>query len=77
MESEALVLDEAKLDSAIADLLREDESEDPEPEAKSTKAPTVFPELPQQAEMDEEVDTKDSGLGSTLRQKLAELRGAA
>ncbi|WP_170350557.1 hypothetical protein [Ruegeria atlantica] len=77
MESEARVLDEAKLDSAIADLLREDEPEDPEPEVKSTKAPAVFPELPQQAEMDEEVETKDSGLGATLRQKLAELRGAA
>ncbi len=77
MESEARVLDEAKLDSAIADLLREEEIEDPEPAAELAKPQAIFPVLPQQAEMDEEVQPRDSGLAATLRQKWAELSGAA
>jgi len=73
METEGRALDEAKLDSAIADILREEEPEEPEP----AQTQSVFPELPDQAEMDEEVQPQDSGLAATLRQKWAELRGAA
>ena len=77
MESEGRVLDEAKLDSAIDDLLSEDEPEEPEPAAEPVKAHDAFPDLPEQAEMDEEVASQDKGLSATLRQKWAELRGAA
>ncbi|WP_170402547.1 hypothetical protein [Ruegeria arenilitoris] len=77
MESEGRVLDEAKLDTAIADLLREEESEDPEPAAEPAKPKAAFPVLPEQAEMDEEAQTRNSGLAATLRQKWAELSGAA
>ncbi|WP_170327121.1 hypothetical protein [Ruegeria arenilitoris] len=77
MESEGRVLDEAKLDSAIADLLREEESEEPEPAAEAAKPKMAFPILPEQAEMDEEVQHRNTGLAATLRQKWAELSGAA
>ncbi|WP_170333477.1 hypothetical protein [Ruegeria arenilitoris] len=70
-------MDEAKLDSAIADLLREEELEDPEPKPKSAKALALFPELPDQAEMDKEAQKRDSSLSASLRQKWAGLRGAA
>ncbi|WP_420585105.1 hypothetical protein [Ruegeria sp.] len=77
MESEGHVLDEAKVDSAIADLLRDDEPEEPEPAAEPVKTHDAFPDLPDQAEMDEETAAQDTGLSATLRQKWAELRGAA
>ncbi|WP_170546341.1 hypothetical protein [Ruegeria arenilitoris] len=77
MESEGRVLDEAKLDTAIADLLREEESEEPEPAAEAAKPKAAFPILPEQAELDEEVQPCNTGLAATLRQKWAELSGAA
>ncbi|WP_037317017.1 hypothetical protein [Ruegeria halocynthiae] len=77
MESEARVLDESKLDSAIADLLREEEPDEPEPEVGPEKTHTAFPELPEQAEIDEEVQSGEIGLATALRQKWAGLRGAA
>jgi hypothetical protein len=77
MESEGRVLDEAKLDMAIADLLKEEESEDPEPALDAAKPQTVFPVLPEQAEMDEVDHPRDTGFAATLRQKWAELSGAA
>ena len=73
MESEGRALDEAKLDSAIADLLSEEDPDEPEPAAVAPVTPAVFPELPRQEAMDEEDLPKDSGLAATLRQKWAEL----
>lgn len=77
MESEGRVLDEAKLDTAIADLLREEESEDPEPAVETANPKAVFPVLTEQAEIDEELEPRGAGLTATLRQKWAELSGAA
>lgn len=76
MESEARDLDEAKLDSAIADLFSEEESEEPEPADMPASAQVAFPELAEQEAVEEALPT-DSGLAATLRQKWAELRGAA
>lgn len=77
METEGKALDEAKVDAAISDLLREEEPEDPEPEGEPAKAQLSFPELPKQAEIDEKAEPKETGLGAAILQKLAELRGAA
>jgi len=80
MESEGHVLDEAKLDSAIADLLSEESDEDPEPlqsvEALA-RSEQIFPELSGQDEIDDKASPQEGGLTATLLQKLAEFRGAA
>lgn len=70
MESPAQELDEAKLDAAIADLLGEQTSDD-------TSERLEFPELKSQPEVEAQATPKDSGLSASLRQKLAELSGAA
>lgn len=77
MESEGHELNEGKLDSAIADLL---EAEQPTPQpAPQDEPPTAagLPELPSQESMNEETSAQGAGLAATLRQKWAELCGAA
>ncbi len=77
MESQGCVLDESKLDSAIADLLQEEEREEPEPAEEAERVQRAFPELPEQAQIDEESRSQESGFTAVLLQKWAELRGAA
>ncbi|WP_170385990.1 hypothetical protein [Ruegeria atlantica] len=73
MESEARVLDETTLDTAIADLLQEDDSE----ALKPVEVQATFPELPDQSQIDMQASSQEAGLTAVLLQKWAELRGAA
>lgn len=73
METKGEVMDEAKVDAAIADLLREEDPDEPEP----AKAKPDFPEVPEQAETDGQEKNRETGLAAAIRQKLAELSGAA
>ncbi|WP_170762395.1 hypothetical protein [Ruegeria lacuscaerulensis] len=80
MESEGQVLDEDKLDSAIADLLREEADEEPEQQngaEAAARSEQVFPELPGQEEIDEQAAPQEIGFAASLLQKWADLRGAA
>ncbi len=80
MESEGRELDEAKLESAIADLLSDEPDDKPEPLVSADDAARkeqVFPELPEQEDIEVDVSPQSSGLAATLIQKWAEIRGAA
>ncbi|WP_170427088.1 hypothetical protein [Ruegeria arenilitoris] len=77
MESEGHELDEGKLDSAIADLLgAEQPTKQPKPQEEPASA-AGLPELPSQESMNEDISAPEAGLAATLRQKWAELCGAA
>ncbi|MCG7520111.1 hypothetical protein [Ruegeria sp. Ofav3-42] len=74
MESEGHELDEVKLDSAIADLM---EAEAPPRPQREPAISSILPELPSQESLNEASSGNDAGLAATLRQKWAELCGAA
>ena len=69
MESPAQELDEVKLDAAIADLIGEQKAE---PSQR-----LEFPDLKSQPEISAKDTAEDGGLSGALRQKWAELSGAA
>ncbi len=73
MESPAQELDEEKLDAAIADLLGEQAAEDKAEPSQRLE----FPDLKSQKEVSAQADAKEAGLSASLRQKWAELSGAA
>ncbi|GAA6159420.1 hypothetical protein NBRC116589_15940 [Ruegeria sp. HU-ET01832] len=71
MESEGQVLDETKLDLAIADLMNQEHSVKSEPEPTPPTIP-ASEDKPQEAAPDTVI-----GFSASLRQKWAELVGAA
>lgn len=74
MESPAQELDEVALDAAIADLIKEENPAQSQEVSESRHRPE-FPELlPQESTA---AHAQDSGVGSVLRQKWAQLSGAA
>ncbi len=74
MESPPQELNEEKLDAAIADMLREDACQ--QPNVASMKRPE-FPDLVPQEEVRTGAKTEATGFSANLRQKWAELSGAA
>lgn len=74
MESPAQELDEAKLDAAIADMLKQEPSVDNKVEP--IRRPE-FPDLKSQEDVTALDAHKDAGLSAVLRQKWAEFSGAA
>ena len=74
MESPAQELDEVAIDAAIADLMSE---ENPDGKASEVKRRPEFPDLLPQEPRVARVRQQDGGAGSSLRQKLAQLAGAA
>lgn len=74
MESPARELDEAKLDAAIADILSEEQSV--ENKVEPIRRPE-FPDLKPQEDVRASRAQQDAGLSAILRQKWAELSGAA
>lgn len=74
MESPAQELDEGKLDAAIADLLSEEASL--ATQGEPLKRPE-FPDLRSQDGLDAHATAETARLSVTLRQKWAELSGAA
>ncbi|CUH49300.1 hypothetical protein RUA4292_03496 [Ruegeria atlantica] len=77
METKGHELDEDQVDSAIADLLGAEMSSKQKSEPAESVASSVLPELPSQESMGEDLAGYDAGLTATLRQKWAELCGAA
>lgn len=77
METKGHELDEGQVDSAIADLLGAEMSSEQKSEPAESVASSVLPELPSQESMGEDLAGNDAGLTATLRQKWAELCGAA
>ncbi|WP_282152423.1 hypothetical protein [Ruegeria atlantica] len=77
METKGHELDEDQVDSAIADLLGAEMSSEQKSEPAESVASSVLPELPSQESMGEDLAGNDAGLTATLRQKWAELCGAA
>ncbi|MBO9434283.1 hypothetical protein J7394_08705 [Ruegeria sp. R13_0] len=73
MESPPQELDEAKLDAAIADMLREEAGQQ---NVAPMKRPE-FPDLVPQEEVRTGSNSKSTGFSANLRQKWAELSGAA
>ncbi len=74
MESAPQELDEEKLDAAIADLLNEQrQSED----QKAAMLRPEFPQLLPQEDVSAQAALKENRLSAILRQKWAELSGAA
>ncbi|WP_050604123.1 hypothetical protein [Ruegeria sp. 6PALISEP08] len=74
MESPPQDVDEEKLDAAIAGLLDEQRELD---EQAALHFRTEFPRLLPQKEVTAQTPSKQSGLSAILRQKWAELSGAA
>ncbi|WP_235962880.1 hypothetical protein [Ruegeria haliotis] len=74
MESPAREFDESRLDAAIADILGEDK---PVEQKAETPSRPEFPDLSPQEEVTARIGPKDAGLSAVLRQKWAELSGAA
>lgn len=77
MESEGRELNESKLDSAIADLMGAEAPSEPQKTQREPATSSVLPELPSQESLNEETSGNEAGLAATLRQKWAELCGAA
>jgi len=73
MESPPRELDEARVDAAIADILKQEAAERP------PAPPPVRPEFPVLRTQEDVAQLKpeDGGLSAALRQKWAELSGAA
>ncbi len=74
MESPPQELDEGKLDAAIADMLDEQRDLD---EQAAAHFRTEFPRLLPQEDLKAQAARKENGLSAILRQKWAELSGAA
>ncbi|NOD64202.1 MULTISPECIES: hypothetical protein [unclassified Ruegeria] len=74
MESPPQELNEEKLDAAIADMLDEQRELD---EQAAAHFRTEFPRLLPQKDVTAQAARKQSGLSAILRQKWAELSGAA
>ncbi|WP_109312851.1 hypothetical protein [Ruegeria sp. AU67] len=77
MESEGHELDENQVDSAIADLLGAEMPPEQKAAPGQSVAFSILPELLSQESMAEDSVDNDAGLTATLRQKWAELCGAA
>ncbi|WP_170562947.1 hypothetical protein [Ruegeria atlantica] len=77
MESKGHDLDEEQIDSAIADLLGAETPPENGAVQVEPAASLILPELPSQESLAEETSGNDAGLTATLRQKWAELCGAA
>ncbi len=76
METRARAFDEERLDAAIADILQAEKADEPVAVAEEKVAlRSEFPELapPEQAQP----QLPEAGVAATLRQKWAELSGAA
>ncbi len=74
MESPAQDLDEDRVDAAIADILGKGAAAEEPVEMPSRPE---FPDLPSQDSVKAETASKEAGLSAVLRQKWAELSGAA
>ncbi|WP_170414842.1 hypothetical protein [Ruegeria atlantica] len=77
MESKGHELDEDQVDSAIAELLGAEMPPEQETVPVESVAASLLPELTSQESVGEETSGDDAGLAATLRQKWAELCGAA
>ncbi|NOD35034.1 MULTISPECIES: hypothetical protein [unclassified Ruegeria] len=74
IETQPQELDEEKLDAAIANLMEEQRELD---ELAALNFRTEFPRLLPQKEVTNQAASKQNGLSAILRQKWAELSGAA
>ncbi|MEX0329591.1 MAG: hypothetical protein AB3N07_12780 [Ruegeria sp.] len=76
MESPAQELDEVALDATIADLIGDDTPSEPTGAEQTTRRPE-FPDLRPQEPRASQPSKQVEGVGSVLRQKWAQLSGAA
>ena len=75
METRARDFDEARLDAAIADILQAENADEPAVAEEKVAFRPEFPDLAPQEQAEPQMP--EPGVAATLRQKWAELSGAA